>query len=299
MENNEITSLEFGALEHYLPHINYNDGDIAIIDSLQDLSAIATIRMGIHAVLLCEKGQIQLDVNGRPLMVSEDDIIFCPASGIIDNILVSSDFECKILCLTDNILRSFVLANVQLLHRVLYAESISVLPLDKNAKQRFLSFYTIAQYEMSDTTHPFHKEMMQSLVRSFLFLICGYYMKSLPIIESVPTSHSEKLFQQFLNLLSREPVKRHTVNYFAQKMCITPKYLTIICNKISHRTASGWIREYTLNEIHYYLRNTDKTIKEIAFILDFPSVQSFGKYVRLNMGISPKDYRKRFGIKES
>ena len=293
MNSKTIPSLEFSTLQQFLSHVSYDDGDVAIIDSLQSQPAVDAIRMGIHAALLCEKGQLQLDVNGRPAVVFEDEILFCPVSGIIDNISVSPGFECKILCLTDRILKNFIVGKSGLLHKAVYVEKINIIPLDHDAKQRFLNFYSIARQEMRDTTQPYHKEMMQSLVQAFLFFLCGIVQKFLSLESSTPANYGETLFQRFLDLLAKDPVKRHSIDYYAGKLCITPKYLTIICNRMSQKTASDWIRDYTLDEIRYHLRNTDKTVKEIASLLGFSSVQSFGKYVRHYMGVSPNEYRKR------
>ncbi len=293
MNNKDITSVEFESLEQFISHINYNDGDMAFIDDLQSLPAFEAVRIGVHVALLCESGQMQLDVNGQTQVICEDEILICPASCIIDNVQLSPDFKCKILCMTHNILGSLSLGNSQLLHQAVYVEKINIIPLDKNAKERFLNYYAIGKQVVDDATHPYHKEMIQSLVQSFLFFIFGHLQKFLTSVEPSPSNYGEKLFEKFLGLLSKEAIKRHPVDYYADKLCVTPKYLTIICNRISQKTASEWIRNFTLDEITYYLRNTDKSVKEISILLDFPSVQAFGKYVYHNLGFYPKEYRNR------
>lgn len=294
MSDKDITSVEFESLEQFISHINYNDGDMAFIDDLESIPDFEAVRIGVHVALLCESGQMQLDVNGHTQVICEDEILICPTSGIIDNVMVSSDFKCKILCMTNNILGSLSFGNSQLLHQAVYVEKINIIPLDKKAKERFLNYYALGkQVAYDDVTHPFHKEMMQSLVQSFLFFIFGHFQKFLSSVEPTPYNYGEKLFERFLGLLSKEPIKRHSVDYYADKLCVTPKYLTIICNRISQKTASEWIRDFTIDEIRYYLRNTDKSIKEISSSLDFPSVQAFGKYVYHNLGFYPKEYRNR------
>ena len=295
MTDKHITALEFSSLGQFLSHVSYSDGDVAIIDSLQTLPVAEALRMGIHAALLCEKGQLQLDVNGETEVVLEDEILFCTASSIVDNIVASRYFHCKLLCLTDNILKSFILGNAQLLHEAVYVKRINIIPLDQHAKQRFLNFYALVRREMTDTAMPYHKQMMQSLVQAFLYFLCGLVQKYLPDEESTTMDYAETLFQRFLDLLANDAVKHRPVDYYADKLCITPKYLTIICNRKSQKTASDWIRNYTLDEVRYYLRNTNKTVKEIAALMGLSSVQSFGKYVRQHMGVSPNDYRNRKG----
>lgn len=293
MNDKFISPIEFDTLEQFLSNIKYNDGDMAIIDNLQTFPFIDAVKMGIHAALLCERGQIELDINGQSAIVCEDEILYCPVSGIIGRIIVSDDFECKILCMTDKILNDFIHNGARIVHKAVYIERINIIPLDQSSKERFLGYYNLARRGMVETGNPFHKEMIHSLVQSFLFFLCGYLQKFLSTVEPIHANYGEKLFQRFLGLLAQEELKRHKVDYYADKLCVTPKYLSIICNRMSGKPASDWIRDYTLDEIRHYLRNTDKPIKEISSLLGFPSVHSFGKYVRHNMGVSPKEYRER------
>lgn len=51
------------------------------------------------------------------------------------------------------------------------------------------------------------------------------------------------------------------------------------------------INEYTMEHIKYQLRNSDKSIKEIAEEFNFPNQSFFGKYVKAHLGVSPQQYR--------
>ena len=289
----EIKDLEFATLEQFLSHINYNDGDVAIIDSLQTMPVGEALRVGINVAMLCEKGQLQLDVNGRPDIVFADEILFCPARGIVDNIKVSRNFECKILCLTETILNDFLRSNAQLWHKAIYVDKINIIALDKSERQRYVGFYTLACQEMSDNRHPYRKEIMQSIVQAFLFFLCGHLQKSVKSDDTVETNSGEAFFLRFLDILKREPTKKRPVSYYAAKLCITPKYLSTVCKNASQKSASNWINDYVLDDVRFYLRNTDKTVKEIVAILGFPNLSHFGSYVRKHLGLSPNEYRKK------
>lgn len=67
----------------------------------------------------------------------------------------------------------------------------------------------------------------------------------------------------------------------------------MVCKQHSGKTALQWIEEYTLADIDYYLRSTDRSIKEVANILGFPNASFFGKFVKEHFGISPMSYRER------
>jgi AraC-like DNA-binding protein len=77
----------------------------------------------------------------------------------------------------------------------------------------------------------------------------------------------------------------------ASDLCISPKYLTAICKKQSGKTANEWIREQVLEEIRYYLRQTDLSIKQICDRLGFSNSSFFGKYVKEHFGMTPMQLR--------
>ena len=108
-----------------------------------------------------------------------------------------------------------------------------------------------------------------------------------PIYAYTNNSH----FQRFLDLLHSINVKHHTVEWYANELCISPKYLSALCKKHSGKTANEWITEHVLEDIRFYLKQTDYSIKQICDILGFPNPSFFGKYVKDHFGQTPAHFR--------
>ena len=85
--------------------------------------------------------------------------------------------------------------------------------------------------------------------------------------------------------------KNRRVNYYADRLHVTPKYLAAVCKSIAKESPSHLIDLYMVKDIEYLLTHTSKSIKEIAIELDFPTLSFFGKYVRQHLGVSPRAYR--------
>lgn len=94
-----------------------------------------------------------------------------------------------------------------------------------------------------------------------------------------------------MSIASAEAPRRRDVAYYAYKLCITPKYISAICKKQTGNTASDIINKITVWNISQMLRSSDKTIKEIASDTGFDNLSFFGKYVRRELGMSPRVYR--------
>ncbi len=117
-----------------------------------------------------------------------------------------------------------------------------------------------------------------------------------PALSTAPTIQCagqtlQSPFQRFLDLLHSSEIKRHTVDAYASELCISPKYLTAVCKKNSGKTANEWITEQVLEDIRYYLKQTDLSIKQICDRLGFPNPSFFGKYVKDHFGMTPMEFR--------
>ena len=82
------------------------------------------------------------------------------------------------------------------------------------------------------------------------------------------------------------------MGWYAEQLCITPKYLSEVIKQVSKRTPNEWIDNYVMLEVRVLLKNTTKSIKEITEELNFPNQSFLGKYFKEHMGVSPSEYRK-------
>ncbi|MGN0232205.1 MAG: helix-turn-helix domain-containing protein [Muribaculaceae bacterium] len=103
----------------------------------------------------------------------------------------------------------------------------------------------------------------------------------------------ERLFSKFIDMLSNMEVVEHGLSYYADKLYVTPKYLSTVCKQLSGRTALSWVNEKLIDSVRYHLEYTDLSAKEICHKLGFSSISFFGKYVKRHLGASPNEYRKR------
>ena len=106
-------------------------------------------------------------------------------------------------------------------------------------------------------------------------------------------SRAEIIFRDFLTMLSGMSVHRREVEWYADKLCISPKYLSDVCRKSSGRPASEWIKDYVMFDIRSQLKNSTQSIKEISNRLGFSSLTFFGKCIRRWFGQSPTELREQ------
>lgn len=106
-------------------------------------------------------------------------------------------------------------------------------------------------------------------------------------------SRADEVFSQFLRLLETFCTKERSVGFYAGKLALSPKYFSKLVRQASGRSAPDWIDASVIREARHLLRDTDLSIKEIVFRLNFPDQPSFTKYFKAHAGMTPAQFRKQ------
>ena len=269
--------------------IGYSDGDIIVLDNIQKLSEIKNTRIPLIAIVICLNGSVRALVDGQDMPLHEKQVAIIPQNVNMSDFIVSPDFNVKGLLLTNRVLQSFLREKMQVWNNMMYVHRMNVLDLDDEDMRFYSHFHEMFRLSIERTKpHPYHAEVIQSLLRALVTELCGTMSIDLPASDKITASIH---FQKFLDLLHSEQIKYRTVEAYADELCISPKYLTAICKKQSGKTAIQWIHEQLLENIRYYLKHTDFSIKQICDKLGFPNTSFFGKYVKDHFGMTPVQLR--------
>ena len=281
--------------------IGYSDNDIVVVDSIQQFTEINTAHVAMNAVVICTNGKVQAQMNGKQMELRKNQVAIVPQDVTVTDVMVSPDFNLKAMFLTNRILQSFLREKMSIWNDMMYIHRQHVVTMDEDEILFYTYFYDMLTLTITKgKDNPLHTDVIQSLLRSAILAFCGRMKLMLSSETSqadAASSHdNEKMtskvhFQHFLDLLHSNDVKRHTVEAYASELCISPKYLTAVCKKNSGKTANEWITEHVLEDIRYYLRQTDLSIKQICDKLAFPNPSFFGKYVKEHFGMTPLELR--------
>ena len=81
------------------------------------------------------------------------------------------------------------------------------------------------------------------------------------------------------------------VTFYADRLCISTRYLSTIVRSIAHTTAKEFIDRSVILEIKMLLQSTDLSVQEIAYRLHFPDQSYLGRFFKKHTGESPTEYR--------
>lgn len=278
--------------------IGYSDNEIVIVDSIQQFAETCNAHVAMNAIVICTSGKAQAQMNGVQMEFRKNQVGIIPQNVMITDVMVSPDFNLRGIFLTNRILRSFLNEKISVWNDMMYIHRQHVVTMDEDETLFYTHFYDMLTLAVEKgKKNPFHTEIIQSLLRSAILGLCGEMKWMLAQTDSKLSTLNDKQsttqshFQRFLDLLHTTDVKHRTVEAYANDLFISPKYLTTICKKNSGKTANEWITEHVIEDIRYYLKQTDLSVKQICNQLGFPNPSFFGKYVKDHFGMTPIEFR--------
>lgn len=269
----------------------YCDDRIAVIDQIDKIEELKDdVRMEIVMAVLCLKGEIKIELDDQTHLVQGNDLLICRPNVIIGKSTASPDLQVCCIAMSPNYVHQlFTIAN-NTWDVVRFLEKSPVIHLYPEEAKLFCQYHDLIRSKLTGTPYRHQKEVVDSLLQAFIY---EFHDAMERFVQLNPPTYSsyERLFKEFLELLTSSYPKERMVAAYAEKLCVTPKYLSAVCKEISGNTASGIINKYVIKDVLYLLKKSDKSIKEIANELDFPNLSFFGKYVKRYTGLSPKQYR--------
>ncbi len=113
---------------------------------------------------------------------------------------------------------------------------------------------------------------------------------------SVPPQSGNRrgeIYNKFISAVEQYYKEERNVMFYADKLCISPKYLSSVIHDVSGKYATDWINGYVILEAKVLLRKNDMTIKEICSKLNFSNQSFFAKYFKQHTGMTPKEFRNK------
>lgn len=109
--------------------------------------------------------------------------------------------------------------------------------------------------------------------------------------DEVKSYRVRELFNRFMMLLEKDYKISRDVNYYAEQMNISSKYLTNIVNQVTGHTPKTIIDQYVILQLKLHLKRTTQSIKEMAWEFHFADVSFFCRYFKKHTGLTPQQIR--------
>lgn len=246
---------------------------------------------------ICISGTGRIKINFKEYETRKGTILTILPNYVLEVVEQSDDMMTEFLIFSPDFLTEMpVSSNFDISMSIIQSPCLQISEAQADKLLEFHSFI-VTQYKRKD--HPFREQMAKGLLYTLLIEVGAIYYNKMKEAQDNPdadivsdtNSYQKEQVLNFFKLLLHNHKKEKTLQFYANKMCLTPKYLSTIIKERTGRTAFSWINEVLISSTKYMLKTTDMTILQISEELNFPNPSFFGRFFKKHTGMTPIQYR--------
>ena len=243
------------------------------------------------AILFCRNGEAEVMVDqSQGHLVCDTLVLLLPGSYLLFTYR-SEDFQAAYCTFSRDL---FLEAAFRLDPG--FFESVHRNPISK-PPQRIVDganiWFQMMAYNYRDRQNIYRNTIVKNRLQNVLLEIYDKIQRfaSKRPAASDSTTRQTELFQRFAALVHEHCSQEREVAFYADKLCISTRYLSTIVRNVAHTSAKEFIDRSVMLEIRMMLRSTDLSVQEIAYRLKFPDQSYLGRFFKKHAGESPTEYR--------
>lgn len=243
-------------------------------------------------IILCDEGQFRLEIDGKETEVSKGDILICPPGLMLSNLHEEGKGILKLVGMKYSKIHKIQFSGRSVWSTMMYARNNPVFHLDEAELELTRSYFSVIKQKSSTAKDFYYNEIMASLLECAFYEICVIINRKIsPSENDNIISRKDLIFKKFMELLATSDCRERSVAFFAERLCISPKYLASVIKDVSGRNAIEIILQNATDMIRRDLEHPDMSIKEIADKYNFQNISAFGKFIKNRLGKAPRFYR--------
>ena len=239
---------------------------------------------------MCIQGSATVDLNLKTYHVPANSLVTLMPDHILHGYKHSDDFKGLFIAVSNRCVDELIPDILTALPAVMTFRSSPVVELTTEEMDVLKKMHSFLWMLVKSDVGIYKKKVVNGVLQSLLYTALSAY-KTRNMYSTAKRSRNEELFFNFFTLLEHNFREQRSVQFYADKLCITPKHLSTVVKSVSGRTAGSWIDGYVILAAKVMLRSSASTIQEVSVALNFPNQSFFGKFFKQHVGISPREYR--------
>ena len=245
------------------------------------------------AILICRKGKATVNINYKEWHLHEGAVITVFPNDVVE-LKVKSEaslFDVEMLKYNASLLREASLQLEQTVYSSLREDRCRQdTPVVTNIID---SMFALLKVYFNQSECICISQLVLLLLKAFFVGFHEYLQRNLQNRpdDEVKSYRVRELFNRFMMLMERDYKLSRDVNYYADLMHITSKYLTNIVRQVAGHTPKTIIDQYVILQLKMQLQRSSQSIKEIAWEYHFTDVSVFCRYFKKHTGLTPQQMR--------
>lgn len=251
-------------------------------------------KLSFTVIIFCLAGKIRFQINLEEFELHANDVLTIREGTIGEYQGTGEDTRIAVIAVGSEYSQIVNRIDAAIsLKRLLYVSPL--FHLDPKAMKEAVVVYRLMKAKIVEADNPFRKGALLGYIQALIYNAYKYLLApgAGKPGRKEKASHHEELYTQFMKEVRNNYMKERSISWYADVMCITPKYLSQIVHKVSGRFAGDWIADYVILEAKALLKSRKYTIRQVADMLHFVTPSFFGKYFKEKVGCSPTEYQQR------
>ena len=252
-----------------------------------------------YMAFFCIKGEFEVEINLKKFTIRKDSMfIYTPGNIVrVTNIdpREKESVHFVVVAISEDLMSS-----TRFDFSKLYNESLRLLEspcvvINENERGLYRKYFDLIQ-EVSKMRMPNMRESVTALISSIFYLMGAMWTDRLTAAKKnggdEMSTRSKIVLEDFLMLVRDYHTKERSLSFYADKLYLTPKYLSKLIKSVSGKSAHEWIDSFVILEAKNLLKYSDLSIKSIVYELNFPNQTTFYRFFKTKTGMTPSEYRK-------
>ncbi|MDE5954018.1 MAG: helix-turn-helix domain-containing protein [Duncaniella sp.] len=265
---------------------------ISVFRSLSDIPSVSfPSRLDSMLLAVCKQGEISAVIDVAPRRMGPSSIMVLRPGHIISQCRQSDDFDGFFIVVQEEKINEILPSLHYVIPYSIHYNANPIIEITAEELETQTLIYAMLQRQIKSSDRLFNKMALSSMCEVLFYNTLGIYASR--VNNTKHNSRREELLSQFIDLIEANFKTERAVNFYAEKLFVTPKHLSAVLKEISGKTAGEWIDHRVILEAKLLLRTTGMNIQEISVALNFSNQSFFGKYFKHLTGLSPREYRNR------
>lgn len=272
----------------YLCGMEFNRSNVILKDNLNDVFSPGMEFYITHAYAC--NGSCEIIFNNESFDFSKGDMLILMSNRLVNDIKPSSDFKVKVIYIQLQYMETCTPHTSYGVKGGLSMFINPVIPLSTDEQAVIERDFDEIARRYSMTYDHFHGDVMMTVVQTLFIDL--YETHARHTKDTDISALTASIMRKFITMLENGDYKKNReVSYYADALCVTPKYLSELCKKVSGYSANFWINRFTTIELSRLLKDKSLQFTDIADMFNFSSQSHFSRYVERYLGAYPSVFR--------
>lgn len=244
-------------------------------------------------LFFCLGGELHLKQGAQEIVIKKGDVIFV-RSGLLSQVMrFHVDLKFIVISMNEKfyfpMFSNFDMSDLQ---RSLTTKLVCSLP-EADMDECVTLYKMMKQRILTHRTDVLLKETVRGYLQSITFIVYSQYVRREEHEQkrAVAQSRQQEMYSNFMELLQENYTQERKIAWYADKLCVTPRYLSRVIHDASGHFASEHIDLFVIAEAKHLLLSKKYTILQVSEMLNFTSQSLFGRFFKNMTGYSPRDFQ--------